>query len=109
MAVRNLKAAPSPRGCALLSCTPPKAAAASQIGAELIVFGGSSEWSDLGATAFHADTNTLQLDGALDALDAALAGKVAAGATPPVGEAESHEAAGAAEPAAKRLKADEVV
>lgn len=50
---------PEPRGVAALVCC----------GSELLIFGGSSQWSEIGATSFHNDMVRISLAAALETID----------------------------------------
>ena len=68
-AVRQAGALPSPRGCMVLACLGGAGADAVAGRPQLLVFGGSSGWSEHGVTHFHDDMHTLPLAGVLAALE----------------------------------------
>ena len=67
-AVRQAGALPSPRGCMVLACLGGAGSDALAGSPHLLVFGGSSGWSEHGVTHFHDDMHTLPLAGVLAAL-----------------------------------------
>ena len=68
-AVRQAGALPSPRGCLVFACLGGAGADAVAGSPHLLVFGGSSGWSEHGVTHFHDDMHTLPLAGVLAALE----------------------------------------
>jgi len=70
--VKQAGALPSPRGCFVLSLAPSD---------ELVLFGGSSDWSSSGATTYHHDTYVLRLQEVFTALSAPLSAPLVASAT----------------------------
>ena len=72
---------PSPRASPLVACVPNTS--------ELIVFGGSSGWSEHGDTHFHGDTYTLDLSALLERIEEAV--DAPADASPEAEEEEAEE------------------
>ena len=93
--VRQAGALPSPRASPLLAAVSGGTGGAGGGDSDLIVFGGSSGWSEHGDTVFHGDTRTVPLARLLSAV-----GKAAAGGAVNALKVEEQEAAHACSEAA---------